>query len=76
MGFGNVIVRYTAKFRTEGKQAEQYEMFGMSFLLYIVIGLLVLLLGSLLYFNVNVIFEETMTMAELEKAQVMLLLLV
>lgn len=76
LGFGNAIVRYTAKFRTEGKQTEQYEMFGMFFLLYIAIGLLVLLLGSLLYFNVNVIFEETMTMAELEKAQVMLLLLV
>lgn len=76
LGFGNAIVRYTAKFRTEGKQAEQYEMFGMFFLLYIAIGLLVLLLGSLLYFNVNVIFDETMTIAEIEKAQVMLLLLV
>lgn len=76
LGFGNAIVRYTAKFRTEGKQAEQYEMFGMFFLLYIAIGLLVLLLGSLLYFNVNVIFDKTMTIAEIEKAQVMLLLLV
>jgi len=76
LGFGNAIVRYTAKFRTEGKQTEQYEMFGMFFLLYIAIGLLVLLLGSLLYFNVNVIFDETMTVAELGKARVMLLLLV
>lgn len=76
LGFGNAIVRYTAKFRTEGKQTEQYEMFGMFFLLYIAIGLLVLLLGSLLYFNVNVIFDKTMTIAEIEKAQVMLLLLV
>lgn len=76
LGFGNAIVRYTAKFRTEGKQAEQYEMFGMFFLLYIAIGLLVLLLGSLLFFNVNVIFDETMTVAELGKARVMLLLLV
>ena len=28
-GFGNAIVRYTAKFRTEGKTSEQWEMFGM-----------------------------------------------
>ena len=25
LGFGNAIVRYTAKFRAEGKQEEQYE---------------------------------------------------
>ena len=40
LGFGNAIVRYTAKFRAEGKIREQYEMFGMFFLLYIGIGVL------------------------------------
>ena len=30
LGLGN-IVRYTAKFRAEGKTTEQYEMFGMFF---------------------------------------------
>lgn len=34
LGFGNAIVRYTAKFRAENKQEEQYNMFGMFFLLY------------------------------------------
>ena len=33
LGLGNAVVRYTAKFRTEGKQQEQYEMFGMFLLL-------------------------------------------
>ena len=28
-GFGNAIIRYTAKFRAERKQREQWEMFGM-----------------------------------------------
>ena len=41
LGFGNAIVRYTAKFRAEGKIREQYEMFGMFFLLYIGIGLFI-----------------------------------
>ena len=34
------IVRYTAKFRTEGKLREQEEMFGMFFLLYMLLFLL------------------------------------
>ena len=29
LGFGNAIIRYTAKFRAQGKQREQEEMFGM-----------------------------------------------
>ena len=39
LGFGNAVVRYTAKYRAEGKQTEQYELFGMFFILYIVIVL-------------------------------------
>ena len=34
LGFANAIVRYTAKFRSEHKINEQYEMFGMFFILY------------------------------------------
>jgi len=34
LGLGNAIVRYTAKFRAEGKTTEQYEMFGMFLVLY------------------------------------------
>ena len=48
LGFGNAIVRYTAKFRSEGKEREQQEMFGMFFLLYIGIGLVAVIAGSLL----------------------------
>ena len=37
-GFGNAIVRYTAKFRAEGKLREQWEMFGMFLIVYTLIG--------------------------------------
>ena len=39
-GFGNAIVRYTAKLRAENKITEQYEMFGMFMILFSIIGLL------------------------------------
>lgn len=40
LGFGNAIIRYTAKFRAEGKVKEQYQMFGMFLALYSIIGLI------------------------------------
>ena len=76
LGFGNAIVRYTAKFRAEKKTEEQYEMFGMFFLLYLVIGIIAFGIGLGLYFNVDTLFGNTMTAAELGRARIMMLLLV
>lgn len=76
MGFGNAIVRYTAKFKVEGKQKEQYEMFGMFLIFYLIIGVVVFCAGLGLYFNVDNMFGKTMTTTELEHARVMMLILV
>lgn len=76
LGFGNAIVRYTAKFRAENKQEEQYEMFGMFFLLYCGIGLIALLAGGALYWNAENIFDAAMTANELSRTKVILALMV
>lgn len=76
LGFGNAIVRYTAKFRAEKKTEEQYEMFGLFFLLYLVIGIIAFGIGLGLYFNVDTLFGNTMTAVELDRARIMMLLLV
>lgn len=76
LGLGNAIIRYTAKFRAEGKVTEQYEMFGMFLLLYITIGLIAFVGGLGLYFNVDALFLATMTAEELDKARIMMLFLV
>lgn len=76
LGLGNAVIRYTSKFRAEGKQTEQYEMFGMFFILYLVIGLIALLAGSGLYMNIDTLFGNTMTASELGKARVMMILLI
>lgn len=74
-GFGNAIIRYTAKFRAEGKKQEQWEMFGMFLIVYSVIGLVAFCGGLGLYFNVDVLFDRTMTLSELSQARTMMLLL-
>lgn len=76
LGMGNAIVRYTAKYRTEGKTTEQYEMFGMFLVLYIVIGIIAFAAGLGLYFNVDSLFGATMTVEELDKARIMMLFLI
>ena len=75
LGFGNAIVRYTAKFRAEGKQEEQYEMFGMFFLLYLFISALAFILGLMLVGKVDCLFDTHMTTDEIGKIRLMLLLM-
>lgn len=74
-GFGNAIIRYTAKFRAEGKLQEQWEMFGMFLIVYSVIGLIAFSGGLALYFNVDSLFDRTMDASDLATAQTMMLLL-
>ncbi|MCM1139936.1 MAG: oligosaccharide flippase family protein [Muribaculum sp.] len=74
-GFGNAIVRYTAKFRAQGKTTEQWEMFGMFVIVYSLIGLLAFCGGLALYFNVDTLFDRTMTAEDLSQARVMMILL-
>lgn len=75
LGFGNAIVRYTAKFRAEGRKEEQYEMFGMFFLLYIGISLIAFILAMVLAFNTNAIFSAKMTGSEIQKMRIILILM-
>lgn len=75
-GFGNAIVRYTAKYRTESKVEEQYSLFGMFLVIYSAIGAMALIAGLGLYFNVDFLFGQTMSVEELSKARVMVLFLV
>lgn len=76
LGLGNAIVRYTAKFRTEGKTTEQYEMFGMFLVLYVMIGGIAFVAGLGLYFHVDSLFGATMTLEELDKARIMMMFLI
>lgn len=74
-GFGNAIIRYTAKFRAEGKTQEQFSMFGMFLVIYAAIGLLAVVAGLVLFFNVDTMFGDTMTTYELGRAKIMMLIL-
>ena len=75
LGFGNAIVVYTAKYREQKKYEEERRLHGMFFVIFCIIGLIAGLLGLILYFNVENIFGNTMTIQEIGKAKVMMLIL-
>ena len=76
LGLGNAVIRYTAKYRAEGKIKEQYEMFGMFLVLYSIISVVALLGGIGLYLNVDSMFGSTMTEVELSRARIMMVILI
>lgn len=76
LGFANAIVRYTAKFRAKGEIEAQYKMFGMFLLLYCGIGFIALLIGVMILFNVDSLFDSTMTANDLYKVRIMMGLMV
>lgn len=76
LGLGNAIVRYTSKYRAENNQKAQYNLFGMFILLYIAISVIVVVVGIGLYLNVDRMFGKAMTTTELDRARVMILIMV
>lgn len=74
-GFGNAVVRYTAKYRAEGKYDELHYLFGMFFILYCIISILVFIGGFSLYLNTESMFGDTMNQEEIERAKIMMLIL-
>lgn len=74
-GFGNAIIRYTAKFRAENKKKEQYSMYGMFLILYFFIGLVALGIGVGLYFNIDTFLANSMTDIERSRAKILMIIL-
>lgn len=75
LGFGNAIVRYTSKFRAEGKLREQEEMFGMFFIIYWCISALAFIIAIILIWNTENLFSSNMTAEEIKRMRIILLLM-
>lgn len=75
LGFGNAIVVYTSKYRAQKKYDEEKKLHGMFFIIFCILGILAMIGGVLLYFNVENLFGNTMTSSEISKAKIMMLIL-
>ncbi|MFN3021597.1 lipopolysaccharide biosynthesis protein [Chryseobacterium sp. TY3] len=76
LGLNNTVIRYVAKYRAEKKKEEESNFLGSIMLIYVGISILVLLIGAMLYLNINSIFKSSLTIQEIEGAKPMLILLI
>lgn len=68
LGFTNAVIRYIAKYRAENDLAGQERFLGMAMVIYLVISGVILLVGSVLFFQLGNIFTE-LTVSELALAK-------
>ncbi len=74
-GFGNAIIVYTSKYRAQEQFDDEKKLHGMFNLVFKIIGVIAAILGLILYFNVDNIFQSKMTDIELHKMRIMMLIL-
>src|SRR5690606_27989113 len=75
-GLNNTIVRFVAKYRVENDKQGEENFLAHSFIMYFCISVLVTVLGFLLYFNLESLYDKTLTPDQIDKAKIMTLLLI
>ena len=76
LGLNNAIVRYVAQYRVQKDEKEQENFLATSLIIYCAIALLLAVFGSLFYFNIDYFFSKSLSVEELYKAKIMLIILV
>ena len=73
LGFGNAIIVYTSKYIA--KKEKENKLHGMFFIIYIILGIIAGILGSILVLNIEKLFGNSMSGEELEKAKILMKIL-
>lgn len=57
-GFGNAIIRYTARYRANNDKDGEYRLNGMFLVLYTIIGIVAFIIGSVVCNNLEFIYQN------------------
>lgn len=75
-GLNKTIVRFVAKYRAENDKIGEENFLAHGFIMYGLISLLVVIGGLTVYFNLDTLYENVLTVEELKKAKIMFLILI
>ncbi len=75
-GLANTIVRFVAKYRANNDIEGEQRFLGSILRIYIGISILVVITGSILYLNLENIFQESLSADQFDKAKTLMLLLI
>lgn len=74
-GFGNAIVVFSSKYRAKGEFEKDKKFLGMFKFIYFIISCVALLLGLVLFLNTENFFGNNMSVDEINKLKIMMLIL-
>ena len=69
LGLGSAMVRYTVRYRTEGKIEEEKSLNGMFLVIFSIIMLISIFIGTYIYYALPNMFAEKFTLEELIKTK-------
>ncbi|MYY26421.1 lipopolysaccharide biosynthesis protein [Elizabethkingia anophelis] len=75
-GFGAAIVRYSTIYRHKEEKEKLYELYGLFFKMYTIIGVVCFVVGIGLYFLTPYFFSKTLNPDELTKIKIIILIIV
>lgn len=75
LGFGSSYIRYFAKYNSQGDKESIYKLNGLFLLIFTIIGIIALLCGVFLSFNLELVFDKGLSVDEYSLARVLTLLL-
>lgn len=75
LGVGSTIVRYLSKYRAEGKKKEEEQILGFFLVLYCFLAILVLVCAVFIADNVELIFQQGLSDAEIDKMRKLVLIM-
>lgn len=76
MGLGNAMVRYTARNRVSGTKERESNLNGMFLIFYSIISLITIIVGIVVYNNLHLIFEESLSSSDIKSAKIMIVILI
>ena len=76
MGLGNAIVRYIARTRATNNRQEESELSGMFLILFTILGVIVGVIGVVMYYQIDLLFGINLEAEELKLAKQMAIILI
>jgi len=76
MGLGNAIVRYVARTRANNDRNEESKLSGMFLILFTILGIIVGLIGAVMYYQIDLLFGNKLDAEELKLAKQMAIILI
>lgn len=76
LGLNNTVIRFVAKYRAQNDKKGEQNFLATILLIYIAISLLIVILGTIAYFNLENIYGGALTTSELHKAKIMFVILI